>query len=78
MAIDTEDKRRGAISVCWCSMYPVPIGTIEAADRMQAAGFYPVGGATPTTPVQSLEWTVYGVRRVFTVKRDLDSWSAEE
>ena len=37
MAIDSENKRRSAQLI---HIYPIADGTIAAADRAQAAGFY--------------------------------------
>ncbi len=40
MAVDTENKRRGAINLLPLTVAPVPDGTIDAADRAQAAWVY--------------------------------------
>ena len=71
MAIDNEDKRRSAISIHWHPFYPVAIGTIEAPDRAQAAGFYSGAAAVAIIPVPVGTWTVYGPLRVLKVKRDI-------
>jgi len=71
MAIDSEDKRRSAISIHWYPFYPVPIGTIEAPDRAQAAGFYAGAAAIPIIPLPVDVWTVFGAPRVLKVKRDI-------
>jgi hypothetical protein len=42
MAVDTRDRRSSAIDVSspWRSKLPTPDGTIAAADRQHAAGYY--------------------------------------
>lgn len=42
MALDTPNKRAAAGGVM-----PMPDGTIDAADRRQVAGVYPMDGAAP-------------------------------
>ena len=44
----SENKRRAAgnLPSIWV-IYPVPDGTIDDLDRMQAAGFYPLGAGEP-------------------------------
>ncbi len=50
---DVRDKRSGAIGTHLVPMYPLPDGTIDANDRGQAIGVYPLGsvggGGTPAT-----------------------------
>jgi hypothetical protein len=46
MPIDTEAKRRSASQMPWMHIAPVADGTIGAADRIHATGYYagiPVG-----------------------------------
>jgi len=46
MAVDSESKRRSASQMPWMVIAPVPDGTIAAADRIHATGYYagiPVG-----------------------------------
>ena len=47
----SENKRRAAgnLPSIWV-IYPVPDGTIDDLDRMQAAGFYPLGAGDPAPP----------------------------
>lgn len=40
MAIDSRDKRGSALGKPWFRVYPVADGTIDAGDRLQAAGLY--------------------------------------
>ena len=40
MAVDTENKRRSASDFYLFVIFPVPDGTIGAADREQATGIY--------------------------------------
>ena len=48
----SENKRRAAgnLPSIWV-IYPVPDGTIDDLDRMQAAGFYPLGAGEAQAPV---------------------------
>jgi len=43
MAVDTRNKRAGAIlvGIPWRGMLPLPDGAIDQADRQQTAFFYP-------------------------------------
>lgn len=41
MAIDSEDKRRGAQGLPWEPRLPTADGTIDQADRQQVVGVYP-------------------------------------
>jgi len=51
MAIDTENKRRSAISSRPSNMfYHVPDGTINADDRRQGLGFYRRASGTVSLP----------------------------
>jgi len=55
MAIDTENKRRSALSKIWYKFFPVPDGTIDTGDRRQAAGYYRgIVTAAPATIVVSI------------------------
>ena len=38
--IDTENKRRSAMSLPWDIIFPVPDGSIDAADRRHLVGLY--------------------------------------
>lgn len=52
MSVDSNNKRRAAgnLPSIWV-IYPVPDGTIDDLDRMQAAGFYPLGAGEAQAPV---------------------------
>jgi hypothetical protein len=52
----SENKRRAAGNLpgFWI-VYPVPDGTVDDLDRMQAAGFYPLGAGDPVAPVADEE-----------------------
>jgi hypothetical protein len=48
VSVDSNNKRRAAGNLPgWYVIYPVPDGTIDDLDRMQAAGFYPLGAGDP-------------------------------
>lgn len=49
MAVDTENKRRGAFNNFLHRIMPAPDGTVDDNDRMQATGYY--SGIELTPPV---------------------------
>lgn len=60
---NSDNKRRGAGNIPgWVIVYPVPDGTIDDGDRMQATGLYPLGAASAasTVPAVSASLVVSG------------------
>ena len=56
---NSENKRRAAGNLPgWYIIYPVPDGTIDDLDRMQATGFYPLGAGDPVAPAPDEEEAV--------------------
>jgi hypothetical protein len=67
MAVDTRDERSSQINLLmpWRMVFPLPDGTIGAADRQHQAWLYagilaggavPAGYRTPMTVLSSLPW----------------------
>jgi hypothetical protein len=75
MALDSETKRRAAISagIPFIVMMPVADGTIDAGDRQMLADVYPTL-ATTTTPSGDI---VYGMIKVVkTIKMILEPYDS--
>lgn len=71
MAIDSRDKRAGAISagIPWMVITPLADATIDGPDRQMVANVYP--GILAGEPVVSAAETMHGMMRIIRTVREI-------